>query len=186
MGDNRDGEHRRGDWFQTYTGKCFWILDHAPEDVDIYDIAHALSLTCRFGGHCKTFYSVAEHSVNVSLLCPERFALWGLLHDATEAYLPDVLRPVKPLLEGFKDIENALMRTISMKFDLGFGGMPPEVKSVDDRILADEASQQVVRLVAYRVDERERLIDFGCVEPATRELPFQLNRYTHVVVHHIA
>ena len=54
------------DWIQTYSGKKFYPLDPRPEDIDIRDIAHALSLNCRFNGHCRCFYSVAEHSVGVS------------------------------------------------------------------------------------------------------------------------
>jgi len=90
-------------WIQTYTGRKFYPLDPNPEDVCIEDIAHALSLKCRFNGHCKQFYSVAEHSVRVSNLasqfvtpqCSARTALLGLLHDAGEAYLPDICRPIK-------------------------------------------------------------------------------------------
>lgn len=59
---------RAGDWMQTFTGRQFWPMDPRPEDLDILDIAHALSLLCRFGGHCQRFYSVAEHSVHVSTL----------------------------------------------------------------------------------------------------------------------
>lgn len=70
-------DDRRGDWIQTFTGRRFWPLDPRPEDVCIEDIAHALSLKCRFGGHCTRFYSVAEHSVHVSNYVPAEFALWG-------------------------------------------------------------------------------------------------------------
>ena len=77
---------RNGDWLQTFTGKAFFPLDPRPEEMDIFDIAHALSNLCRYGGHCNKFYSVAEHSVLVSILCRlyygEQVALQGLLHDA--------------------------------------------------------------------------------------------------------
>lgn len=83
---------------RTSTGKTFNVIAPRPEDVDITDItdiAHALSLTCRFSGQCREFYSVAQHSVLVSRLVPPGLALAGLLHDAHEAYLADLSRPVK-------------------------------------------------------------------------------------------
>src|SRR4051812_6540197 len=88
-------KQQKGDWMQTISGKAFFPLDPRPADVDIQDIAHALAFQCRFGGHVKEFYSVAEHSVRVSLICAHEDAKWGLLHDATEAYLSDIVRPVK-------------------------------------------------------------------------------------------
>jgi hypothetical protein len=86
---------RVGDWIQTYSGRQFWPLDPRVEDVHLEDIAHALSNVCRYTGHVREFYSVAEHSVHVSWSCEPEDALWGLLHDASEAYLADMARPVK-------------------------------------------------------------------------------------------
>src|ERR1039457_118422 len=83
----------------TFSGLRFWPLDPNPEKILIDDIAHALAHQCRFGGHASRFYSVAEHSVHVSRLCPPEDALWGLLHDASEAYLVDLPRPLKQLPE---------------------------------------------------------------------------------------
>jgi len=74
-------------WIQTFTGRRFRPRNPAPDDFDIRDVAHALSLLCRFNGHCRVFYSVAEHSVRVSRICPPPAALWGLLHDLGEAYI---------------------------------------------------------------------------------------------------
>jgi hypothetical protein len=76
---------RRGDWMQTFTGRRFWPLDPRGEDVLIEDIAHALSLLTRYGGHCTRFYSVAEHSVLLARAATPENALWLLLHDASEA-----------------------------------------------------------------------------------------------------
>ena len=81
---------RIGDWMQTYTGERFWPLDPRIEDIHIRDISMALGKLCRYGGHTIFFYSVAEHSVLVSEYVPEEYALWGLLHDASEAYLSDI------------------------------------------------------------------------------------------------
>ena len=135
---------RKGDWMQTYTGRVFWPLDPAPQDVCIEDIAHALSMSCRYNGHTRRFYSVAEHSVLVSRHVPPEDALWGLLHDATEAYLPDVIRPIKPHLTGFKEIENRLMDVICQRFQLS-QGMPQSVHHADSAILTDEQMQVMGR-----------------------------------------
>src|SRR5690606_5290032 len=83
-------EPRLGDWMQTFTGRAVYPLDLRPDDIDIQDIAHALSMQCRYAGHTRQFYSVAEHSVHVARWCRQygpAAALEGLLHDATEAYL---------------------------------------------------------------------------------------------------
>lgn len=132
--------NRKGDWIQTYTSKQFWPLDPRPEDVCIEDIAHALAMKCRYNGHCSRFYSVAQHSVLVSLAEPipllERKE--ALLHDAAEAYLPDVPRPIKPLLTGFAEIEENIDRAIAERFGLTYP-WPDQVHRVDGQILADES-----------------------------------------------
>ena len=89
---------RRGCWITTYTGRLFHPFDPRPEDTDIEDIAHALSLKCRWGGMTRVFYSVAQHCVHVSYHCEAHHALAGLLHDAQEAYAPggDIPSPVDP------------------------------------------------------------------------------------------
>jgi uncharacterized protein len=130
---------RKGDWIQTYTGRKFWPLDPRPEEVQIEDIAHALSMLCRFNGHTTEFYSVAEHSFHVSCLLSGEHALVGLLHDASEAYLSDVTRPVKPFLEGYMRIESDLMGAIAERF--GFSWPPHgDVKRADTAMLATEAN----------------------------------------------
>lgn len=114
---------RIGEWIQTYTGRAFYPLDPHPEDVDIEDIAHALANLCRFGGHCRQFYSVAEHSISVSLIVPPEYALCGLLHDAAEAFCADVPRPIKRMLgPAYKNIEIAIWTAIAARF-----GISPEV-----------------------------------------------------------
>jgi len=125
------------DWIQTYTGKAFRPLDPSPGSIDIRDIAHALSLLCRFNGHCLQYYSVAEHSVRVSQLVPAEHALWGLLHDAAEAYLSDLPRPVKRQVPEFVSFEDDLLRVIMRHFELPWP-MPAAVKAADDTLLATE------------------------------------------------
>lgn len=134
---------RRGDWIQTFTGRRFWPLDARAEDVAIEDIAHALANQCRYAGHCLRFYSVAEHCVLLSRHVAPAQALAALLHDAAEAYLVDLPRPVKPYLAGYKDAERALERVIAQAFGLPSDWITPEVHAVDNAILADERAQNM-------------------------------------------
>lgn len=139
------------DWIQTATGRQFWPLDPQPEEISIIDIAHALSNICRFTGHVRRFYCVAEHSVRVSYEVEWRLrgsteevrrplALWGLLHDATEAYLCDLARPLKrapvfgPLYKAF---ERTLMDSVCIRFGLD-RVEPAIVKAVDNALLETE------------------------------------------------
>lgn len=135
-------DRRAGDWMQTFTGQVFWPMDPRHDEIHISDIAHALSNACRYAGHVRRFYSVAEHSVLLS----RHFASlplrkWALLHDATEAYLVDVPRPVKPFLGGYREAEDELMRVVARRFDLGGDIIPEAVKIADGRILCDEREQ---------------------------------------------
>lgn len=110
--DPSDGETPGAGWIQTFTGKRFWPLSPRAEDVDIRDIAHALAMKCRFNGHTREFYSVAQHSVLVAHLVAEtspQFALDGLLHDAAEAYLPDVASPIKDSVLLGRDLRTGAM-----------------------------------------------------------------------------
>lgn len=127
----------RGDWMQTYTGRPFYALQPRLDDIVIEDIAHALAMLCRYGGHCHRFYSVAEHSVLMSRAVTPDNALWALLHDATEAYMGDLIRPLKRALPAYEDAEWHLMDLICTRFDLDTE-CPPEVKAADTRILLDE------------------------------------------------
>lgn len=139
MNDNCAAQ-RRGDWIQLISGEPFWALDPRPEDVHIEDIAWSLSMQCRFGGHCKQFYSVAEHSVMVSHMVPPEMALWGLLHDATEAYLVDLPRPIKQNMPNYREYEDALAVVIAKRFNLD-PIMPAGVKLADAHILLAERNQ---------------------------------------------
>jgi uncharacterized protein len=137
-GDNKlDDSTRKGSWIQTYSGFKFWPLDARPDEVKIEDLAHALSMICRFNGHLERFYSVAEHSVYVSQLVSKENQLWGLIHDTAEAYLSDIPSPVKMHLEQFKEIESNLLWVICAHFGLN-PAIPPEVKEADMIMLATE------------------------------------------------
>lgn len=128
---------RAGDWIQVFTGGQFWPLDPRPDEIHIEDIAHSLSLQCRFAGHTLVHYSVGEHSYLLSTLCSPDNALWGLLHDAAEAYLVDLPRPIKRfsrLGEEYRTIEARLMVCICECFGLP-AVCPAEVKELDNLML---------------------------------------------------
>ena len=125
---------------RTYTGKLVKPLALEAQHIDILDVAHGLSNLCRFNGHCRQFYSVAEHSVRVSNILPSHLQLWGLLHDAAEAYLVDLPRAVKTsrgLGELYRMAENRAMQTLVARFGLEWPE-PPEVKTADRVLLATE------------------------------------------------
>jgi hypothetical protein len=128
---------RLGDWMQTFTGRAFWPLDPQVDEIDPVDIAHALALLCRYGGHVSRFYSVAEHCVLMSHAVAPENALWALLHDATEAYMGDMIRPLKRVMPAYARAEAALMASICDRFGL-IRARPDEVGSADNRILRDE------------------------------------------------
>ena len=133
-----------GPYLQTVSGRFVNPFDPDPEQLDIADITRALANTCRFGGHCRSFYSVAQHSVIVSELVERRggdvedvFA--ALMHDAAEAYLGDMPHPIKhrsALGEAFKAAEDHLEQAIRKHFNI----KPdvPEVKRADRALLATE------------------------------------------------
>lgn len=135
---------RRGDWMQTYTGLEFYPLDPRVEDIRIDDIASALSKACRYSGHCIRFYSVAEHCVHIASKAPDHLKLTALMHDAPEAYLVDVPRPIKPHLPGYAEIEERLANVIALRFDL-IHPLPHEVKTLDNAILDDERVQNMAQ-----------------------------------------
>ena len=148
-GDPEAAGWHRGDWMQTYTGRKFYPMDPRAEDVDPRDIAHALGMLCRYNGHVDRFYSVAEHCVLLSYAVPDRLALWALMHDATEAYLGDMVRPLKVSQPGYVVAEDRVMVAIAKRFDLDITTsiglndevivhLPDEVKAADTRILLDE------------------------------------------------
>lgn len=134
--------HDRGPVQQVSHGRWVYPLDPRPEEIFIEDIAASLSKLCRYIGHSRAFYSVAQHSYLVSHLVPREHAMWGLLHDASEAYTGDISKPVKNAFESvapgvFADLEEKIERAIATKFDLQWP-MPSEVKTADIIALATE------------------------------------------------
>jgi hypothetical protein len=133
-----------GPYLQTVSGRWVNPFDPDPEQFDSGDIARALANQCRFGGHCRVFYSVAQHSVIVSHLVEERGgdsdeAFAALMHDATEAYLGDMPHPLKhrsPLGAAFKQAEDHLERALRDRF--GIKPDVPAIKAADRALLATE------------------------------------------------
>lgn len=169
-----DTSPRVGDWTYTYTGLKFYPQDPRPEEMCIRDIAHALSMQCRFNGHTQVFYSVGEHCCRVVKLlelgadkCQDCIAakkhaysdattagffrstcekhhrdtlLWGLLHDAAEAYMGDLIRPIKNYSQMgvlFKELEIAIDKVVAVRYKLPYP-IPPVVKEADNNVLAAE------------------------------------------------
>ncbi|MBU1891206.1 phosphohydrolase [Patescibacteria group bacterium] len=170
-----DAVQRKGDWFVTYTGKQFWPFDARVDDICIEDIAHSLALQTRWNGHCSTFYSIADHSVACADIAYDQYRIisraestkdiwrWALMHDAAEAYIGDIVSPIKRYLlcadrdsvtsylehdlvtvEGLvlpiKAVETRLLGLIAEKFGLP-EGIPGAVHMIDRRMLVTEALQ---------------------------------------------
>jgi len=107
-------------WIQTFSGRRFYPLDPQPDHIDIIDIAHALSHLCRYVGHCKHHYSVAQHSLLVSQHVPAEHALWGLMHDAAEAYIGDISSPLKRYAPELEDAEGRIAVLVRDKWNIPY------------------------------------------------------------------
>lgn len=130
-------------YIKTYKGHIFRYDDVENNVIDIEDIAHALSLQPRWMGHTKTFYSVAAHSLACSFVAFDNYkdtqiALDALLHDAAEAYLVDIARPIKQLLNGYYELEKKIERRIADVLGNNPGLANAIVREIDDRMLATE------------------------------------------------
>ena len=139
----KDGPDVGRAWIQTVSGGQFHILDPRQDEIFIGDIGHALGLMCRFTGHVRRFYSVAEHCVHASHIVPAKDALWALLHDASEAYIADINRPLKHFTavgKTYMAVEETVMAAIAEKFRL-VGQQPESVTKADAAMLYAEKEQ---------------------------------------------
>jgi hypothetical protein len=127
---------------RTFTGRWVNVFDPNPKTINILDVAHALSFQCRFGGHLKQFYSVAQHSIwcyeeaqrrNLS----KREQLSSLMHDASEAFLVDIPRPIKKKLLEYEEVEDKLMSVIGAKYGFDWP-LSLDIKEIDELALEVE------------------------------------------------
>lgn len=127
-------------WIYTYSGAQVDLFDPDPATIRLNDIAHSLSNIGRWGGHTTFYWSVAQHSVLVSMYCEDKDAMAGLFHDAAEAYLGDICRPLKrsPFFRDYRLVYRNMERVIMEKFT-GSPEIPESVLIADERILATEA-----------------------------------------------
>jgi hypothetical protein len=121
----------------THTGKRFDLFEPDADMIDPRDISHSLAHLCRFNGHTREFYSVAQHSCIVADLVPEEHKLAALLHDATEAYLGDMTRPLKQWMHAYQDFEDRTWRRVCERFDIP-SELPACVQQADLIALATE------------------------------------------------
>lgn len=152
----------------TYTNVMFYPLDPRAEEVKLEDIAHALSQMCRANGHFKTFYSVAQHSLNCAREAKargwsERVQLACLLHDASEAYISDITRPVKFYLEDYKKIEQHLQAVIFSRFGISdvMADECGQIGEVDNALLHHEFEQLHYRGMLEEAPKLYAIPDFA-------------------------
>lgn len=129
------------------SGSYFDFMAPQQSAFTIGDIAHALSMICRFAGHCQRFYSVAQHSVHCCDLAPPEHAYAALMHDAPEAFVGDVAKPLKVMLAEYKTIEDRVEEAVFERFVVP-SPLPPCIKEIDVVMLATEQ----VQLMANRDD----------------------------------
>lgn len=164
---------RFGSSIQTYTGIEFYALDPRVEEIEPADIVHALSCICRFGGHARRFYSVAEHSVLVASKVSPEARLAALLHDAAEAYLGDVPRPIKKSISQIAEWENAILRCVWARFGISpTDEILAEVRRADDMALATESEQIMTRPIMPFPGWDD--VKIRCLSPEVAEREFAL------------
>lgn len=179
----RDGFKENVAWIQTFSGRRFNPTDPNPDAIVIQDIAHALSMQCRFSGHCQEFYSVAQHSVYVSHICNTEDALWGLLHDASETYLVDIPRPLKHSgkFGAYIEMESVMQLAICQRFGLD-PVEPPSVKVADKILLATEARDLMGELhCSWRQSKEPLPFKIESWSPKEAEAKF-LDRFSKLIM----
>jgi len=165
----------RGQFIMTYTGRLFYPLDPRAWDITIEDVAHALSQICRYGGHTRRFYSVAEHSLWVSYNVPPEIAREALMHDAGEAYVGDVVRPIKyaTSFAAYREIEARV--DLACRDAFGLRSDPAvwaAIKEIDDRMIIDEAAELMTPNACWdRLGEPLDQLILG-LDPRTAEVNF--------------
>lgn len=143
------------DCIRTFTGIYMNVFEPTFEMIDIRDIAHSLSNQPRFGGHLPVSYSVARHSLNCAyLIKDDNLKLDALLHDASEAYLMDIPKPIKNRLANYKEIEDRLMRFISVKYRFEYP-LHKKVKRIDELMLENEWECLMLKNKSYLFEDKD-------------------------------
>jgi hypothetical protein len=156
-----------GVWMQTYSGRKFFPFAPRVEDVFIEDIAHSLSMMCRYNGHCTKFYSIAEHSLHVSRLIDGAGRLEGLLHDAAECYISDIPGPIKRALPDLVEIEDRIFEVVAKRFDLQ-SPLPLSIKRADLAVTAAEKRQIMMEMNEpwpFELPEPDQRTKIECWQP---------------------
>lgn len=180
--DEYDAIHnpdRIGTWGLTFTGRRFWLLSPEPRDIFIIDIAHNLSRMNRYnGGTTGEFgYSVAQHSFLASYLVEPKYQLATLLHDASEAYIGDVISPLKKLLGGrYRAIENGIMDAVAARYGFVYDEETERaVKKADNIMLATEVRDIVPgHILRYEPTEKPMYTKVVPIEPEMAKTMFLL------------
>lgn len=176
----KDGVDTTRAWIQTASGGVFHLLDPRPEEIKIEDIAHALGMLCRFTGHGRFFYSVAEHSVRASHI-DQKNPLWALMHDASEAYMADMNRPLKHFTQAgpaYSEVEKIVMEAICAKFGLKTE-QPESVHKADRMMLCIEKDQLMWPMewdVSWGESPKKLDIKLSCWSPQIAKAEF-LHRF---------
>lgn len=133
-----DGQRTDG-YIRTFSGMKVFLLEPSLESINIIDMAHSLAHICRFTGHPKKFYSVGQHSVYVSWICPPEQALWGLIHEGGEPFFSDLNSVAKrlPGMDAYRTYEINFRTKTAVKFGLS-PDEPPSVKEADNLMLVTE------------------------------------------------
>lgn len=151
---------------KTYSGIWFDVFNPKPKNIDIEDIAHALSNICRFNGHTDKFYSVAQHSVFCAFLASDKNKLRALLHDASEAYICDIPRPLKhhPSMKPYLEVEANLQTKIYTRFGIT-GPEPEEIHAIDNAVLNLEIQNLGFIGFDYKTDFKIPELNFTANKP---------------------
>lgn len=152
----------KGGFMTTASGGAIYPLSPDPKDVSVYDIAYALGNVCRFGGHCRSFYSVAQHSVLVAANVPRDLRYAALLHDAAEAYIGDLVRPAKQGASSYRAIEHRLMLVICDALRCPIWTLDhAEIRAADVRALMTERRDLIHNPNGWTWDELEDVQPFA-------------------------
>ena len=172
-------------WMETFSGKYFNPLNFKSDCIDLHDIAHALSLQCRFGGHCSKFYSVAEHSVNVYIIMGRMRGsnslnlVAALLHDAAEAYIPDIIRPIKYSIPDLKKYEDKIQKVINWYYGIDKLEVDWGLVKIADNIMLESESKVLMKSkgidwnFAHRIGTPNGDDLIKCLTPTDAEMYFK-------------